>query len=180
MWAGDIAYNQWGNGNYNDSTILFQKDAFVTVTVNAGDLIPVTFMWVNTMGDGAVYFNILDVDTSTDVTDTTGYFLAPLDGDGFSEPFISEPSPYCPGQNGQTLTVGGNPYFIQCDTSYAGKSFDKVTATSLTDCFTQCNGYQGVDECASASYDDTSGDCYFSVYGSGDSAPGIISGTSEF
>ncbi|KAL9095158.1 MAG: hypothetical protein Q9165_002414 [Trypethelium subeluteriae] len=92
LWTGDKALGtNWYDGN-QDIFHYFANPAesFSTTTLQAGELVPVTILWLNAgnpeavPGPGAIHFDVTSPD-GTEVEDTTGFF-APVDTCG-SSPF---------------------------------------------------------------------------------------------
>ncbi|KAI1810293.1 GLEYA domain-containing protein [Poronia punctata] len=85
LWTGDVAYAVWddtntafqasrtGAGNFGGST---------TVTLNAGDAIPITWLWANGGGVAQSFFSVTTPSGST-TTDTTGFFVQPCSSEVF-------------------------------------------------------------------------------------------------
>lgn len=77
LWTGDAAYSSW-----SDSNTAFQArrtdagyfSGTATLTLNAGDAIPLAWLWANGGGVSQSYFMITAPDGSS-TTDTTGYFV---------------------------------------------------------------------------------------------------------
>lgn len=77
LWTGDAAYSGWDDDNTDfqaSRTTAGYYGGSTTVAVNAGDAIPLTWLWANGGGAGQSYFVITSPDGST-VTDTTGFFV---------------------------------------------------------------------------------------------------------
>ncbi|KAL1618797.1 hypothetical protein SLS56_010400 [Neofusicoccum ribis] len=77
LWTGDAAYSwadntaayaatRTGAGYYGGST---------SITMNAGDAIPMTWLWANGGGVGRSHF-VITTPSGSSVSDTTGYFAA--------------------------------------------------------------------------------------------------------
>lgn len=84
-WTGNNAlgaYN-WNAGNsafeekYDDGAVSY------SVTLGRGALLPVTFLYVNANGPGEILFDITTPEGGS-VTDTTGWFVPPVDCQGVS------------------------------------------------------------------------------------------------
>jgi len=77
LWTGDAAYSAW-----DDSNTVFQAsrtgDGYyggaTTLVMNAGDAVPITWLWSNGGGTAQSYFAISAPDGSY-TTDSTGYFV---------------------------------------------------------------------------------------------------------
>ncbi|KAK6193326.1 hypothetical protein LQW54_012588 [Pestalotiopsis sp. IQ-011] len=77
LWVGDVSYSTW-----SDSNTAFQASrtgagyygGSYSVTLNAGDAIPLTWLWANGGGVAQSYFK-LTTPSGSSTTDTTGYFV---------------------------------------------------------------------------------------------------------
>ncbi|KAI1873855.1 uncharacterized protein JN550_003124 [Neoarthrinium moseri] len=86
LWTGDAAYSSW-----DDTNTAFQASrtgagyygGSSSVTLNAGDAIPLTWLWANGGGVARSYFMITAPD-GTSTTDSTGYFVQACSSSVFS------------------------------------------------------------------------------------------------
>lgn len=77
LWTGDAAYSSWSDSNtaYQASrTNAGYITGTTTVTLNAGDAIPLAFLWANGGGVGQSYLTVKTPSGAT-TTDSTGYFV---------------------------------------------------------------------------------------------------------
>ncbi|KAK9418671.1 putative GLEYA domain-containing protein [Seiridium unicorne] len=77
LWTGDASDSTWSDSNtaYQASrTGAGYTTGTTTVTLNAGDAIPLAFLWANGGGVGESYFTVTTPSGSS-TTDTTGYFV---------------------------------------------------------------------------------------------------------
>ncbi|KAK6068358.1 hypothetical protein SCUP515_09644 [Seiridium cupressi] len=77
LWTGDASYSTWSDSNtaYQASrTGAGYITGTTTVALNAGDAIPLAFLWANGGGVGQNYFTVTTPSGSS-TTDTTGYFV---------------------------------------------------------------------------------------------------------
>jgi hypothetical protein len=77
LWLNDVAYSAWNDNNAAfkaSRTFYGNVGGSTTVTLNAGDAIPLTWLWAN---GGAVAQSYFDVTSPSGVktNDTTGYFV---------------------------------------------------------------------------------------------------------
>ena len=84
IWIGDTAKSAWNDTNFSAHSVFPSDDGPVTFTLDATGTIPVTIMWENSGGPGALHFAIEPATTGVTREDTSGYFLLPVTGDGFS------------------------------------------------------------------------------------------------
>lgn len=87
VWAGDVAYSEWDDGNVLYAASRTGSGPYLggsgTVTLDAGDAIPMTFLWANGGGVGRSDFEITTPDGTT-YTDSTGFFAPACDAGVFS------------------------------------------------------------------------------------------------
>lgn len=77
LWLGDVAYSAWSDANTAfkaSRTGAGNVAGSTTVTLNAGDAIPLTWLWANGGGVARSYFAVTSPSGVT-TTDTTGYFV---------------------------------------------------------------------------------------------------------
>lgn len=77
LWTGDVAYLEWDDSNTDfqaSRTGAGYYGGSTPLVMNAGDAIPLTWLWANGGGAAQSYFAITSPDGST-VTDTTGFFV---------------------------------------------------------------------------------------------------------
>ena len=85
VWAGTKAYRGWTNDNadvkehVDNGTVV---DGSIAINLAEGQFVPVTIVWINVGGYGALEFAIYPPGGS-ETTDTTGYFVQPYSGDNF-------------------------------------------------------------------------------------------------
>ncbi|KAI1639186.1 GLEYA domain-containing protein [Biscogniauxia mediterranea] len=84
LWVGDDAYAAW-----DDDNAAFRASGpggaavwQTTVTLGAGDAVPLTWLWANGGGPSQSYFRITRPD-GTSTTDSTGYFVPACGDDVF-------------------------------------------------------------------------------------------------
>ncbi|KAK9769756.1 hypothetical protein SCAR479_13539 [Seiridium cardinale] len=86
LWTGDASYSTWSDSNtaYQASrTGAGYTTGTTTVTLNAGDAIPLAFLWANGGGVAESYFTVTTPSGSS-TTDTTGYFVQACSSSVFS------------------------------------------------------------------------------------------------
>lgn len=83
MYHGDKALSGWNKDNY-DVHCIYGSSSTYSITLKQGYILPVLFLWANTAGPGAIYFQITLPD-GTVKTDVTG-LLTPVNpaNDAFS------------------------------------------------------------------------------------------------
>lgn len=84
LWSGDKAYNAWDNNNADFISIRAEEDGsdnepgtFVT-TLTAGQLLPITLIFMNGGGGAGFHFEVYTPDESV-YDDTSSFFLPPCD-----------------------------------------------------------------------------------------------------
>lgn len=86
LWTGDVAYSSW-----NDSNTDFQASrtgsgyygGSSSVTMNAGDAMPMTWLWANGGGVGQSWFEVTLPDGSS-TTDTSSYLVSACSSSTFT------------------------------------------------------------------------------------------------
>lgn len=77
VWAGDVAYSAWDDSNVLYAASRTGPGPYIngsgTVILDAGDAIPMTFLWANGGGVGRSDVEITTPDGTT-YTDSTGFF----------------------------------------------------------------------------------------------------------
>ena len=74
IWTGTKAYKTWNINNFDALSIYNAYSGIAQFAAAAGDLVPVTILWVNRGALGRLAINFYNFATSTRVTNTTGYF----------------------------------------------------------------------------------------------------------
>lgn len=78
FWIGNVAVNGWDDTNAAYKATRVGTGGFVggiaSITLNEGDVVPITFLWANGGGPGSTDFNIRLPDGST-ITNGSGYFV---------------------------------------------------------------------------------------------------------
>ncbi|ETS84401.1 hypothetical protein PFICI_02426 [Pestalotiopsis fici W106-1] len=77
LWTGDVAYSTWSDSNTNfqaSRTGAGYYGGSYSVTLNAGDAIPLAWLWANGGGVSQSYFKLTSPD-GTSTTDTSGFFV---------------------------------------------------------------------------------------------------------
>ncbi|KAH8199362.1 hypothetical protein TruAng_006494 [Truncatella angustata] len=86
LWTGDAAYSSWSDSNtaYKASrTGAGYVTGTATVALNAGDAIPLAFLWANGGGVAQSYFTVT-TPSGVRTTDSTGYFVQACSSTVFS------------------------------------------------------------------------------------------------
>lgn len=87
VWSGDVAYDSYTNSNWDYSATrqgypVVETPGNKTYTLTAGELMPMTIMFVNGGGPGRAVISVTNPDGVTN--GTSGYFLPPCDDTTFS------------------------------------------------------------------------------------------------
>ncbi|OMP88075.1 hypothetical protein BK809_0002832 [Diplodia seriata] len=85
LWTGDAAYT-WTDGTTAYAATRTGGGYFggsTSITMNAGDAVPMTWLWANGGGVGRSHF-VITTPSGSSVTDTTGYFAPACDSSIFT------------------------------------------------------------------------------------------------
>ncbi|KAL0260759.1 hypothetical protein SLS55_004449 [Diplodia seriata] len=85
LWTGDAAYT-WTDGTTAYAATRTGGGYFggsTSITLNAGDAVPMTWLWANGGGVGRSHF-VITTPSGSSVTDTTGYFAPACDSSIFT------------------------------------------------------------------------------------------------
>ena len=88
LWCDTSAYANWNGSNYyiveansENGNGYTQNHTF---TLQAGQFVPMTIVWINVHLSGGVRFYITPPNGGSVITDTTGWFVQPYTGDSFA------------------------------------------------------------------------------------------------
>ncbi|KAK6069012.1 hypothetical protein SCUP515_09217 [Seiridium cupressi] len=87
LWHGNAAYSNWDKNNTDYESFGGRPepnvDGSLTLTLDAGDAVPITFLWLNGAGQGTSNLYITTPEGQT-FTNTTGWFIQACSNSTFS------------------------------------------------------------------------------------------------
>lgn len=88
LWTGNKAFHDYTRANKDGEAFGFrsasQKDINVQLTLKKGQLVPITYLWVNYLGAGDSSFFVEDVSTGVSIYDLSGWFIWDCDDNAFT------------------------------------------------------------------------------------------------